>query len=151
MKQAQKIVDNLKESNIEIEPTKEMVAMIAYLHKLGRDIAPPPIEIVESSVETESKDVKLLTGAEDLDAAKKIFVTTCVACHGTDGKGIATFPDLTDDEWLTGNSPSEVYQSIANGNVTKGMVSYKDQFSEKQITQLTSYILLKLNSNEDSK
>jgi cytochrome c oxidase cbb3-type subunit I/II len=38
-KQAQDIVDDLKNSGIEIEPTKEMVAVIAYLHKLGRDIS----------------------------------------------------------------------------------------------------------------
>ncbi len=38
--QADQIVAELKASGIEIEPTKEMVAMIAYLHKLGRDIEP---------------------------------------------------------------------------------------------------------------
>lgn len=36
--QAQGIVDELKASGIEIEPSKQMVAMIAYLHKMGRDI-----------------------------------------------------------------------------------------------------------------
>ncbi len=39
-KQAGKIAAELKTSGIDIAPTKEMVAMIAYLHKLGRDIAP---------------------------------------------------------------------------------------------------------------
>jgi len=38
MKQAEEIVADLLNSGIEIEPTKEMVAMIAYMHKLGRDI-----------------------------------------------------------------------------------------------------------------
>ncbi|MEN8227891.1 MAG: cytochrome-c oxidase, cbb3-type subunit I [Bacteroidota bacterium] len=41
MVQAQQIVNDLKDSNIDIDPTKQMVAMIAYMHKLGRDIAPP--------------------------------------------------------------------------------------------------------------
>ena len=144
LKQAHKIVDDLKKSNIEIEPTKEMVAMIAYMHKLGRDIAPPPMEIVESSVEKETKEVKLLTGKSDLNAGKELYTKTCIACHSADGKGVATFPDLTDDEWLTGESPTEVFNSILNGNITKGMVPYKDQLSEKQITQLTSYILITL-------
>jgi cytochrome c oxidase cbb3-type subunit I/II len=39
MKEAQAIVEELKQSGIEVEPTKEIVAMIAYLHKLGRDIS----------------------------------------------------------------------------------------------------------------
>ena len=39
MKQANKIVEDLKASGIEIEPNKEMIALIAYLHKLGKDIS----------------------------------------------------------------------------------------------------------------
>ena len=38
--QAQQIVAELKASGIDIAADKEMVAMIAYLHKLGRDISP---------------------------------------------------------------------------------------------------------------
>lgn len=36
--QAEQIAADLKNSGIEIEPTSQMVAMIAYLHKLGGDI-----------------------------------------------------------------------------------------------------------------
>lgn len=39
MNQANAIVANLKESGIEVAPNKEIVAIIAYLHKLGRDIS----------------------------------------------------------------------------------------------------------------
>jgi cytochrome c oxidase cbb3-type subunit I/II len=37
---AQKIADELKLAGVDIKPTKEVIAMIAYLHKLGRDISP---------------------------------------------------------------------------------------------------------------
>lgn len=40
MEEAGKIVEELKASGVEIEPTKEVIALIAYLHKLGRDISP---------------------------------------------------------------------------------------------------------------
>jgi len=40
LEQAQKIVAELKVSGVIIEPDKEVIAMIAYLHKLGRDISP---------------------------------------------------------------------------------------------------------------
>ncbi len=39
MKQATEISDGLRASGINIEPQKEMVALIAYLHRLGRDIS----------------------------------------------------------------------------------------------------------------
>jgi cytochrome c oxidase cbb3-type subunit I/II len=38
--QARQIADELKTSGIEVQPTREIIAVIAYLHKLGRDIAP---------------------------------------------------------------------------------------------------------------
>ena len=40
MKEADKIVAELKVSGVTVKPTSEIVAMIAYLHKLGRDISP---------------------------------------------------------------------------------------------------------------
>jgi cytochrome c oxidase cbb3-type subunit I/II len=168
MKQAQTIVDDLKVSGIEIEPTKQMVAMIAYMHKLGKDIVPPPsipiedapkasaVEVVPTSltpvdsasvaVQQSVKEIVLLTSEADLAAAKAIYSTVCAVCHGPEGKGIPpAFPDLTDDEWIHGNSPAQIYHQISEGNIAKGMIPYKNQYSEKQITQLTSYILEVLN------
>jgi cytochrome c oxidase cbb3-type subunit I/II len=149
MKQAQTIVADLKASNIEIEPTKQMVAMIAYMHKLGKDIMiPAKVPAVSKSDSTAQtlKKVELLNTEADLAAAKQIFTTVCAVCHGPEGKGIPpAFPDLTDTEWIHGNSPEQVFHQISEGNIAKGMIPYKNQYSEKQITQLTSYILLSLN------
>jgi cytochrome c oxidase cbb3-type subunit I/II len=158
MKQAQTIVDDLKVSGIEIEPTKQMVAMIAYMHKLGRDITPPPSAPAEKPVSTvaadsatvavqqNTKEIVLLTSEADLAAAKAIYLTVCAVCHGPEGKGIPpAFPDLTDAEWIHGNSPAQVYHQISEGNIAKGMIPYKNQYSEKQITQLTSYVLEVIN------
>lgn len=145
MLQAQTISEDLKASGIEIAPTKQMVAMIAYLHKLGKDIMPAPA-VVDSTAVANMKEVTLLTSEEDLAAAKQIFTTICAVCHGPEGNGIPpAFPSLTDAVWINGNSPAQVYHSIAEGNIAKGMISYKTQYSEKQITQLTSYVLTVLN------
>ena len=150
MAQAEGIVADLKASGIETDAKKQIVAMIAYMHKLGRDISEQPTanEAVMSSASdtVQLKEVSLLESAEDLEAAEKIFQSTCVVCHGADGKGIATFPSLVDDEWINGNSPAQVFHSISEGNVAKGMVPYKTQYSEKQITQLTSYVLTTLQN-----
>lgn len=43
-KQAQEISDYLKTKNIDCAPDKEIIAMIAYLHKLGKDISLAPKE-----------------------------------------------------------------------------------------------------------
>lgn len=47
MAQAEKIVAELKESGVAVEPTKEIIAIIAYLHKLGKDISPAGVKAFE--------------------------------------------------------------------------------------------------------
>ena len=41
----------------------------------------------------------------------------CVACHGVDGKGNQQLgaPDLTDDDWMYGDSTESLRKTIADG------------------------------------
>ena len=50
--QAEQIAADLKNSGIDIEPTSQMVAMIAYLHKLGGDIETQATQIIEETQNT---------------------------------------------------------------------------------------------------
>ena len=85
--------------------------------------------------------VKLLTGADDIAAGKAIFMdpSKCPACHGADGGGNAVGPNLTDDYWLYGGGVKDIFKTIKYGT-SKGMRSWKDDLSAKQMAQLTSYI-----------
>lgn len=82
--------------------------------------------------------VVMLTGG-DIDAGKSLFNTNCSACHGDKGQG-GVGPNLTDVYWLHGGSVKDVFKSIKYGWADKGMKSWKDDFSPKQIAQLASYI-----------
>jgi cytochrome c oxidase cbb3-type subunit I/II len=142
MKQAQLIVNDLKASGIDADPESEMIAMIAYLHKLGKDIAPVIDLEDEISENIQKKEIKLIEETQDnLAAAEDIFRSTCAACHGQNGEGIATFPNLIDDDWLYGNSPTDIFYVIKDGKPAKGMIPYGNQLTDKQINQLTLYIL----------
>jgi len=141
--QGSEIAANLNSSGIEVSPTSQMVAMIAYLHKLGRDISQP---LAEEAVPMELAPVTLPVGQADFDAAKENYLKICAACHGPEGNGIPpAFPSLVDEEWLHGNKPEEIVRSISEGYPLKGMVGYKNQLSGSQINQLASYILNVLN------
>lgn len=85
--------------------------------------------------------VTLLTGADDLAAGKALFIdpAKCPACHNADGGGNAIGPNLTDDYWLYGGSVKDIFKTIKYGT-NKGMRSWKDDLSAKQIAQVTSYI-----------
>lgn len=91
----------------------------------------------------------LLTNETDLNAGAAIFKTmNCGACHGMNGEGNAVGPNLTDTYWINGCKINEVHRLIKEGNISKGMSSFKSQLGNKQIEQVASFILVKLkNSN----
>jgi len=83
--------------------------------------------------------VKLLTASDDLAAGKAVFQGTCFACHGKNGEG-GVGPNLTDDYWLHGGSINDVFRTIKYGWPDKGMKSWKDDYSPRQIAQIASYV-----------
>ena len=83
--------------------------------------------------------VKLLTDESDLAAGKKVFTSTCFACHGADGGG-GVGPNLTDKYWLHGGDIQSVFKTIKYGWPDKGMKSWKDDYSPMQIAQIASYV-----------
>ena len=46
---------------------------------------------------------------------KRLFLTYCMQCHGSDAGGSRGFPNLTDGDWLWGGTPEQIQVSIANG------------------------------------
>ncbi len=93
--------------------------------------------------DTETKQIVLLTDEVSLQAGAATFAKSCAACHGPKGKG-GIGVDLTDDEWLYGNSPENIFNTIKNGT-SKGMTSFSS-LPDEQIMQVTSFILLKLQT-----
>jgi cytochrome c oxidase cbb3-type subunit 3 len=61
----------------------------------------------------------------------------CVGCHFHGGGGIG--PALMDSDWIYGNSPIDIYRSIAEGR-PNGMPSWGGHLPEYQIWQLVSYV-----------
>jgi cytochrome c oxidase cbb3-type subunit I/II len=168
MEQAQIIYDDLINSNInpyiidENDPENpddndtigvlslesEMIAMIAYLHKMGKDIS-PIFEEEENEAAREREDIVLIDETEEnLSEGKTIFNSVCSVCHGENGEGVATFPNLIDDEWIHGNTPTDIFYVIKEGKPLKGMIPYGNQYTDEQINQITLYVLKGLKTNE---
>jgi cytochrome c oxidase cbb3-type subunit 3 len=57
----------------------------------------------------------LMADAEANGTGQRLFANSCAMCHGSDGRGARSFPNLTDNDWLYGGSFDTVMQSIANG------------------------------------
>ncbi|MCF8374337.1 MAG: cytochrome-c oxidase, cbb3-type subunit I [Bacteroidales bacterium] len=142
MAQAKGIADGLKTSNIDVEPTRQIVALIAYLQRLGKDISEHTAAI---EMKEQAPPLTYPTDIEVDDAlmivAKDNYLKNCIACHGVNGEGNPVGPNLTDKYWIDGGSPEEIFMIIANGKIEKGMQSWKAQFSPKDMFGLTQYIL----------
>ncbi len=74
-----------------------------------------------------------------LARAKEIYNTKCLACHGKLGEGGAG-PNLTDDYWLHNGSLNDIYTTIKMGYPDKGMQSWVNDFTPKEISFISSYI-----------
>ena len=89
----------------------------------------------------DENNVKLLEG-EEIIKGKGIFIEKCAVCHEANGasKPGGVGPNLTDEYWIHGGSLQDVFKSIKYGWPDKGMISWKDQLSPKQIAQVASFI-----------
>lgn len=86
------------------------------------------------------ENVKQLTDATSLTEGKDIFKKNCVACHKEDGGGNVG-PNLTDDYWIHGGGIRNIFNTISEGVPSKGMITWKNQFSPKQIQAVASYVM----------
>jgi len=52
---------------------------------------------------------------EAMAMGKRLFLTYCMQCHGSDARGAKGFPNLTDNDWLYGGEPEQLLETISNG------------------------------------
>jgi cytochrome c oxidase cbb3-type subunit III len=80
-------------------------------------------------------------------AGQTRFMTLCTACHGTELQGPPApgLPgvSLVDAEWLHGNEPMQIRNTILNGVIEKGMVPWAAVVGEEGANELVAFILSK--------
>lgn len=95
--------------------------------------------LAKSANNVDENTVVLLADPAEIAQGKEMFQKTCIACHLADGGGNVG-PNLTDEYWLHGGGIKDIFKSIKYGWQDKGMKSWKDDFSPKQIQQLASFV-----------
>ncbi len=154
--QAERIVAGLAGGGIDIDRDAEIVALVAYLQRLGTDIEADAAYAARFEKITTRKDaddpsaIDPLEDAASLFAGKAIFEgpQLCHTCHRKDLGG-QVGPNLTDQYWLSGCDVAAIMASIEAGAPLKGMLPYGNgqPLSGEQMLQVTSYILSLQGSN----
>ena len=69
---------------------------------------------------------------------KRLFSAfNCTGCHANGGGGIG--PALTDDKWIYGSEPEQIYSTIVEGR-PNGMPAFGGRIPEQQLWQLVAYV-----------
>lgn len=84
---------------------------------------------------------------EILKKGKAVFLNTCVACHRADGGGNTIGPNLTDEFWIHGGGIKNIFSTIKNGKVEKGMPEWGKSMSTRDVRDVAFYVMSLQGSN----
>lgn len=113
-----------------------------------RSLAKAEIEVQEylkkKGESVDENSFAWMSNTEDLATGKGIFLKSCATCHKPTGGGDVG-PNLTDDYWIHGNDPKSIFKVVRYG--INAMPSWQNQYSNKQIAQVISYVKTLHGSN----
>ncbi len=97
-------------------------------------------------VTNDDKFWEMSQNATFVEAGKASFQQNCVACHLASMKGkaenpTAIGPNLTDNAWVHGGTPKEIYKTLQQGVLLKGMPAWEPVLGQKKTAELVAYIL----------
>lgn len=84
-------------------------------------------------------DVKAVAGdKEAMEMGRRLYLTYCMQCHGTDARGSKGFPNLADKDWLYGGDPEQIVETVSNGRM--GMMPPHEALGADTIKDLANYV-----------
>jgi cytochrome c oxidase cbb3-type subunit 3 len=115
---------DLQEAEYEKEMAEAQIAIDAYNAEMAWAV--------------DENSVTFLTDIAELNAGKSIYLKNCASCHADDGTG-GIGVNLTDNEWLYGNSINEIFKTITYG-AQNGMKSWKEDLNPIERQQVASFV-----------
>ncbi len=112
---------------------QEMIAVRLEQAKKGAGMTPAVLVAMSKS-------------PKSVDEGRQVFTTTCAPCHRADGGGNIG-PNLTDEYWLHGSKPENIWSCVHDGVQGKGMPSWGPQLGEDKVAMVVSYVLTIRNTN----
>jgi cytochrome c oxidase cbb3-type subunit III len=77
-----------------------------------------------------------------IEKGKLVFNNNpCGSCHRNDGGGNTIGPNLTDEYWIHGGDIKNIFNTIKNGAVDKGMPAWGKAMSPQDVRDVSFYIM----------
>jgi cytochrome c oxidase cbb3-type subunit 3 len=73
-------------------------------------------------------------------AGRATYQTTCAVCHGANLEG-GIGPALTDQAWVHGGRPVEVFRVIHDGVLEKGMPAWGAMLGGRKVAEVTAFVM----------
>ncbi|MFO0683398.1 MAG: cbb3-type cytochrome c oxidase N-terminal domain-containing protein [Sandaracinus sp.] len=90
--------------------------------------------------------VTLSADSSTTESGHQAFVTNCVVCHGDRGQGNIG-PNLTDDHWIHGGAPTDIYATVRDGVGTRGMPQWGPVLGDRTLQAVVAYVLTIRDTN----
>ena len=135
-------VKNMQESKEAIEQAQKN----QHLNQYARELDQADVkfsELFKSLAQDGDQFRPIETIAENQDAVKvgqRLFLQNCAQCHGSDARGQAGFPNLTDQDWLYGGEAETIKATVMHGRQGE-MPAWGDMLGEQGVEEVTSYVL----------
>ena len=107
-------------------------------HQASQPAGPAPVDAAAL--------LALAGDREALHEGGEVFAKNCAACHRADGGGVIG-PNLTDDYWLHGGSPTAIHTTITEGVMAKGMPAWGRILKPEEVDHVAAYVLSLRGSN----
>jgi len=119
-----------------------------YDADVARQLAAQPAETGGAGLD-DAQLMALATQPAATAEGKQLFATNCSACHRADGGGLIG-PNLTDDAWIHGGTPTAIHKSIVDGVLAKGMPPWGKMLKPSQVDAVTAYVISLAGTNPPS-
>jgi cytochrome c oxidase cbb3-type subunit 3 len=83
----------------------------------------------------------LARNSKALALGRSLFLNNCTNCHGSDARGAAGFPNLTDNDWLHGGEPQDIVDSITHGREGV-MPAWGAVLGPQGVDEVVDYVLM---------
>ena len=89
------------------------------------------------------------TATPNAAAGKVTFTANCGTCHTLKASGSVgnIGPNLTDKTWLHGGKPAQIFKTVNEGVLTKGMAAWGPQLGTDKVQNVVAYVLTLKDTN----